>query len=366
MATLDFAAAPLMFSQVYEDPAVELAGLALAPAKPKVLCVSSGGDTGFALAAQADIAGLTFVDIAGLQNHFCRLHLAAVKWAPSAATAAKVLSNAGPAATEEEKRVGGEMLAAIAKDTSLPEAAKGIASRYADAIAVKGLRGIGAGTATFLAMVDLFREQHPELDVANLPDPASALATRGAREKFEKVWGDEFGRGSPVPEPIRRAFGECIARSVDTKLAAGRTLDDDYWLRALLAAPVPITCGPAYYSSLDKIRSGELPPIDYSDVGLTECAKLAAERGEKYGLVNASNVPDYMPPAAVADMLSALFAATDTGGVLVVREAGFMPAVGMRKMVEAAGFRVHEGETSRWTQAEGTGLYRDVVIAVKP
>ncbi|KAI9005143.1 hypothetical protein DFJ74DRAFT_713026 [Hyaloraphidium curvatum] len=363
---VDFAAAPLMFSQVYEDAAVELAALALAPPRSKVLCVSSGGDTGLALLGAGELAGLTFVDISALQNHFCRLHLAAVKSAPSADAAAKVLSNAGPVATEEEKRLRGAMLAAIAKDASLPDAAKDIAARYAAAIADKGLRGIGAGTAAFLAMADVFREQHPELDVPNLPDPAAALAAPGAVEKYEKVWAENFGKGTPVPEIVRRAFGERIAHSIATKLAAGRTLDDDYWLRALLGAPTPIACGPAYYAALDKLRSGELPPIDYSDAGLTDCAKLAAEKGEKYGLVNASNVLDFLPPPVAADMLSALFAATDRGGVLVVREAGFMPAVGVRTMVEAAGFRVHEGETAKWKHAEGTGLYRDVVIGVKP
>ncbi len=305
---------PLAFSQVREDPRLDLEIARRLPTNARVMMIASAGETAVCL-ARLPLAQLVLVDVnpAQLALTRCRMHLART----STSTESMALLGHLPMSFEERQ----ERWAGIFEKLDLTNNALGPLSlvarlgpdhcgRYEAAFAElrRLLQPRSNDIADFLATTDkqsAGRMIASDTETGKALDSAFATALR--LENLIALFG-EAATQNPR-QPFHRHFLQQL-RDITTRLAPAK----NPWIWQLLAGKFPPDAPADWF--LD--RSPLLAHPEYRSGPMRET--LEKSEPGSIDFIHLSNILDWLSPADAAATLSAAHRALKPGGLILIRQ----------------------------------------------
>ncbi len=331
----------LMFSQVREDPRVELASMRASAGAGRVLTIASAGCTALSLLSLDEVTHVDAIDPNPLQIALCRFKQDALRALPL--SVARALLGDAPADPRWRQRTGRSL--GVALDPAI----------------------VGAGVlqaGQFEQLFGCFREFVQRLvcpadQLARLFDPNDSLDGRRLLARFDrKFWplafslffgdrlletmfGDQATQYAPpgsYPHYFQRAFERAL-----TQLPT----HDNYFLSQILLGR-SIGCRPPY---LTCALTDRLDRLSFHQADLEQF--LSRPRAP-YDLVCLSNVFDWMDQPAIERVCRLLLRAVRPGSRIVLRQINnqrALPAV-MRDALEPL-----EAEADDWLARDRSFFY---------
>ncbi len=307
---------PLAFSQVREDARIDAAALGALPPGARVALIASGGDTAAWLVAGGRVGILHLVDLNPAQLALTRLklHLLARE---TPRRRREILGHAPPLRGRR-----GPLLRGLERELALPTGCLG----PAEYVARVGPDYAGRYEWVFAQLRAALAPWRSELEaLLALSDPVTQAAA--------------VAPGSPLGDELATAFAEAL--SLEQLIAlfgpeATRNPRQTFHahflgqLRQCLGSQ-PARTNPflaqmllgrfaeaGAYPWLDAIPSGQPPLLHWHGRPMDDV--LGNLRAESLDFVHLSNILDWLPPAAAARLLRAVFAALRPGGRVLIRQ----------------------------------------------
>ena len=343
---------PLAFSQVREDPQVDVRAMEGLPATAQIVMIASGGDTAAWLAAKGRIARCHLVDANPAQLALTRLKLRLLASDPPERLA--VLGHAPLAAAERTER-----LAQLLRELALPADALGpreivawlgpdFAGRYERLFAelqreleefypeiAKLLDSDECGTEPSAALDDALRQAlHRVFRLENLVCLFGEQATQNPRVSFAAHFHEQLRGAFTICPPRRNPF---LAQF----LASGFRRDVAYpWL----TVPTP----------------ERMPEWSFRHGTMQEA--LRALPPASVDFVHLSNILDWLAHAEAAATLRLAHAALRPGGRVLVRQLNSTVDV----CAAGPGFRWRRDEAEALRRRDRSFFYRQLHLGEKP
>lgn len=347
---------PLAFSQVREDPRLDLKIARRLPAGARVVMIASGGETAVCL-ARLPLARLVLVDVnpAQLALTRCRMHLARTSTADESMA---LLGHLPMPAEERQERWSGIFekldLSSDAFGPMLLTARLGpdYCGRYEAAFSElrRQLQPRSREIADFLVSTDeksASRMIAPDTETGSELDSAFASALR--LENLIALFG-EAATQNPR-QPFHLHFLQQL-RDITTRLAPAR----NPWIWQLLAGEFP----PA--APVDWLL--DRPPLlanpEYRCSPMRET--LEASDPGSIDFVHLSNILDWLSPDDAADTLSAAHRALKPGGFVLIRQLN--SSLEIPSLFPA--LRWHQEEGDRLQRMDRSFFYPTILLASRP
>ncbi len=343
---------PLAFSQVREDPEVDVRAMEGLPADAEIVMIASGGDTAAWLAATGRIARCHLVDANPAQLALTRVKLRLLAHDPAERLA--LLGHAPLPATARAAR-----LARLLRELGLPTDALGpmeivawlgpdFAGRYERLFAelqreLEEYRGeIGAlldsdepDAEPSAALDDALRQAiHRVFRLENLVCLFGEQATQNPRVAFAAHFHEQLRGAFAICPPRRNPF---LAQFLAGGFRHGITCP---WLTAPAPEQMP-DCSFRHGTMQEALRT--LPPASVDFVHL-------------------SNILDWLAPAEAAEILRLTHAALRPGERVLVRQLNSTVDV----CAAGPGYSWHRGEAEALRRRDRSFFYRQLHLGEKP
>jgi S-adenosylmethionine-diacylglycerol 3-amino-3-carboxypropyl transferase len=339
-------ALPIAFSQVREDPRLDLEIARDLPPGATAMMIASGGETALCL-SRLPLARLVLVDMnpAQLALTRCRFHLA-VNFSPE-----ENLRLLGHAEMPAEER--GEIWAGIFRELNLPEDVFG----NPDLVARLGPDHCGRYEAAFAELRRLLAPFSAEITgFLESPEPAippAAIASAFAQALRLENLVALFGEGA-TRNP-RRPFHEHFAaqlRDVTTRHAPA----ENPWIWQIFAGKFPP--GTPY----DWLRDPTPPSVQPEYHRATMLAALGSSAERTVDFLHLSNILDWLPPDEAKETLAAAHRALKPGGFLIIRQLN--SSLDIPSLFPS--LRWHAEQGRRMQLADRSFFYPEILLATRP
>ncbi len=349
-------ALPLAFSQVREDPRLDLEIARRLPADARVMMIASGGETAICL-ARLPLAELILVDVnpAQLALTRCRFHLAE-NFVPS-----QSMSLLGHLPMESDAR--SQSWAAIFRELELPGNILAEPSHLAEF----GADHCGRYEAAFRELRRLLIPCHEEVTrflqtsdletasriIAPGTDTGNALEAAFAQalclENLVALFGEEATRNP------RQAFHTHFIYQL-RDFTSRQAPSENPWIWQLLAGKFP----PSTPVDWLQDRSNILTLPTYQHASMLDA--LVATPAASLDFIHLSNILDWLSPEAASDTLAAAHRALRDGGFIIIRQLN--SSLHIPSLCPALAW--HHDEGRRLQLADRSFFYPEIHLASRP
>jgi S-adenosylmethionine-diacylglycerol 3-amino-3-carboxypropyl transferase len=347
---------PLAFSQVREDPRLDLEVARRLPADARVMMIASGGETAVCL-ARLPLAELILVDVnpAQLALSRCRFHLAE-NFAPSHS-----MSLLGHLPMESDARL--QRWAAIFSELGLPGNILAEPSQLAEL----GADHCGRYEATFRELRRLLTPCHEEVTrflQTSDPETASRIIAPGTvtgnaleaafaqalrLENLVALFGEEATRNPR--QPFHTHFINQL-RDITSRQAPS----ENPWIWQLLAGKFPPSTPVDWLQG----RSNILARPTYQHASMLDA--LCSTTAASLDFIQLSNILDWLSPEAASDTLAAAHRALRQGGFIIIRQLN--SSLHIPSLCPALTWHLVEGR--RLQLADRSFFYPKILLASRP
>lgn len=337
---------PIAFSQVREDPRLDLEIAGALPPGATAMMIASGGETALCL-SRLPLARLVLVDMnpAQLALTRCRFHLAE-NFHPE-----ENLRLLGHAEMPADER--GEIWSAIFRDLDLPENVLG----NPDLVASLGPDHCGRYEAAFAELRRLLLPSSAEI-TAFLESPEPTVPPAAIASAFAQALRLEnlvvlFGEGAT--QNPRRPFHEHFSAQL-RDISARMPPAENPWIWQLLAGKFP----PA--APYDWLLDSSPPAVQPEYIFSSMLDALNAAQESSVDFLHLSNILDWLSPGEARETLTAAHRALHPGGRLIIRQLNSsldIPSLFPALAWDEAGGR-------RLRLADRSFFYPEILLATRP